>query len=190
MCSSDLTHPHDPYVTRRKYWDLYEGIDIPLPRTGLAPEPHPHTKRLMHVSDMANATITEEDVRRARRDYYGNVSYVDEWTGRLLSTLEALQLRQDTVVVLVADHGDLLGEHGLWYKMSFFEDAVRIPLVVHAPQRYAPRRVGAPVSLVDVLPTLADIAGALPPVQPLAGSSLLPLLDGSDDGIEIGRAHV
>ena len=174
---ASFTHPHDPYVTRRQYWDLYEGVDIPLPRVGLAEEPHPHTKRLMHVSDMANATITEDDVRRARRAYYGNVSYVDDWTGRLLATLDALQLRNDTVVMLVADHGDLLGEHGLWYKMSFFEDAVRIPLVVHAPARFAAGRVAAPVSLVDVLPTLADLAGAPAPVQPLAGVSLVPLLN-------------
>ena len=174
---ASFTHPHDPYVTRRQYWDLYEGVDIPLPRVGLAEEPHPHTKRLMHVSDMANATITEDDVRRARRAYYGNVSYVDDWTGRLLATLDALHLRNDTVVMLVADHGDLLGEHGLWYKMSFFEDAVRIPLVVHAPARFAAGRVAAPVSLVDVLPTLADLAGAPAPVQPLAGVSLVPLLN-------------
>ena len=174
---ASFTHPHDPYVTRRQYWDLYDGVDIPLPRVGLAEEPHPHTKRLMHVSDMANATITEDDVRRARRAYYGNVSYVDDWTGRLLATLDALHLRNDTVVMLVADHGDLLGEHGLWYKMSFFEDAVRIPLVVHAPARFAAGRVAAPVSLVDVLPTLADLAGAPAPVQPLAGTSLVPLLN-------------
>ena len=174
---ASFTHPHDPYVTRRQYWDLYEGVDIPLPRVGLAEEPHPHTKRLMHVSDMANATITDDDVRRARRAYYGNVSYVDDWTGRLLATLDALQLRNDTVVMLVADHGDLLGEHGLWYKMSFFEDAVRIPLVVHAPARFAAGRVAAPVSLVDILPTLADLAGAPAPVQPLAGVSLVPLLN-------------
>ena len=174
---ASFTHPHDPYVTRRQYWDLYDGVDIPLPRVGLAEESHPHTKRLMHVSDMANATITDDDVRRARRAYYGNVSYVDDWTGRLLATLDALQLRNDTVVMLVADHGDLLGEHGLWYKMSFFEDAVRIPLVVHAPARFAAGRVAAPVSLVDVLPTLADLAGAPAPVQPLAGTSLVPLLN-------------
>jgi choline-sulfatase len=180
---ASFTHPHDPYVTRRSYWDLYADADIPLPRTPLAAAPHPHTKRLMHVSDMANAAITDDDIIRARRAYYGNISYVDEWTGRLLSTLEALRLRNDTVVMLVADHGDLLGEHGLWYKMSFFEDAVRIPLVVHAPQRYAPRRVTAPVSLVDVLPTLAELAGAPAPVQPLSGESLVPLLTGSDDGI-------
>jgi choline-sulfatase len=173
---ASFTHPHDPYVTRRQYWDLYEGVDIPLPRVGLAKEPHPHTQRLMHVSDMANTTITEDDMRRARRAYYGNVSYVDEWTGRLLATLDALQLRNDTVVILVADHGDLLGEHGLWYKMSFFEDAVRIPLVVHAPKRFAAGRVAAPVSLVDVLPTLAEMTGAPAPVQPLAGTSLVSLL--------------
>jgi choline-sulfatase len=133
----------------------------------------------MNVSDMANAQITPADAQRARRAYYGNISYVDEWTGRLMDTLDALQLRDNTVVVLVADHGDLLGEHGLWYKMNFFEDAARIPLVFHYPARFAPARVAQPVSLVDVLPTLGALAGVAPAVQPLAGHSLLGLLDKS-----------
>ena len=174
---ASFTHPHDPYVTRRKYWDMYEGVDVGAPRVPVEAYPHPHTRRLMAVSDMANAHITPADAQRARRAYYGNISYVDEWTGRLMGTLDALQLRDNTVVVLVADHGDLLGEHGLWYKMNFFEDAARIPLVFHYPARFAPARVAQPVSLVDVLPTLGALAGAAPAVQPLAGRSLLGLLE-------------
>ena len=84
----------------------------------------------------------------------------------------------DTVVVVLADHGDMLGERGLWYKMNFFEGSARVPLIVHHPRRFPPRRVAEPVSLVDVLPTLTDLIGdATTPVDPLAGRSLLDLLE-------------
>lgn len=173
-----FTHPHDPYVTRSRYWDLYDGVDIPLPSVGRDDVPlDPHTERLRRLSAMDEVEITADDTRRARRAYYANLSYLDEWTGRLMSTLDALQVRDDTIVVLLADHGDMLGERGLWYKMSFFEDSARIPMIVNAPRRFAPKRVGEPVSLVDVLPTVTELAGdRVPPsVTPLAGRSLLDL---------------
>lgn len=173
-----FTHPHDPYVTRQRYWDLYDGVDIPLPGLDAADVPSdPHTERLRRVSAMDEVELTPDDVRRARRAYYGNISYVDEWTGRLMSTLEALGAADDTLVVLLADHGDMLGERGLWYKMSFFEDSARVPLIVHHPGRFTPKRVADPVSLVDVLPTLNELLGdGVPPsVDALAGRSLLDL---------------
>jgi choline-sulfatase len=182
---ASFTHPHDPYVTRRRYWDRYEGVEIPMPRVtaaDVAPD-DPHSARLRDVSNQAAAAVTDEHVGWARRAYYGNITYVDEWTGRLVDALAALELAGDTVVVLLADHGDLLGERGLWYKMSFFEGSARIPIVIHAPGRFAPRRVDQPVSLVDVLPTLLELADLAPDaaVDPLAGSSLVPLCTGNDE---------
>jgi choline-sulfatase len=84
------------------------------------------------------------------------------------------------VVVLLADHGDMLGERGLWYKMNFFEGSARVPMIVHAPKRFGPRRVAAPVSLVDVLPTVTELVGAAAPehLEPSAGRSLLDLCAG------------
>jgi choline-sulfatase len=179
---ASFTHPHDPYVTRREHWDRYEGVDIPLPTVTadrVAPD-DPHSARLRQALAMDRAVITDDDVRRARRAYLGNVSYCDDWTGRLTAALGALGLADDTVVILLADHGDMLGERGLWYKMSFFEGSARIPLVIHAPQRFGARRVSTPVSLVDVLPTVMDLVGSsVEPVDPLAGGSLLPWCDGA-----------
>ena len=180
-----FTHPHDPYVTRSKYWDLYEGANIPMPRLTAEDVPaDPHTLRLRQVSAMDEVEITEEDVRRARRAYYGNLSYLDEWTARLMGTLDSLGVADDTVVVLLADHGDMLGERGLWYKMNFFEGSARVPLIVHSPSRFPARRVAAPVSLVDVLPTITELAGDGVPqsVDPLAGRSLLDLCLGPEAG--------
>jgi choline-sulfatase len=109
------------------------------------------------------------------------VSYVDDQIGNLLNTLREARFADNTIVMLLADHGDMLGERGLWYKMSFFEGACRIPLIVHAPERFAPRRVAEPASLLDVLPTLAEIAneGKAPRyAAPIGGQSLLPALRG------------
>jgi choline-sulfatase len=181
---ASFTHPHDPYVTRKEYWDRYEGVDIPLPEVSAADvAADPHTLRLRAACDMERTPINEVDVRRARRAYLGNISYVDDWTGRLLQTLESLGLADDTVVILLADHGDMLGERGLWYKMNFFEASARIPLIVHAPARFRSRRVSTPVSLVDVLPTLIELSGSTvtDAVEPLAGQSLLPLCVGSTE---------
>jgi choline-sulfatase len=180
---ASFTHPHDPYVTRQRYWDLYEGVDIPMPTIG-ADEvvDDPHSARLRSAVAMDRSVITDDHIRNARRAYMGNVSYCDDWTGRLLATLDGLGLSDDTVVVLLADHGDMLGERGLWYKMSFFEGSARIPLVVHAPGRFQPARVAAPTSLVDVLPTLIDLCGFDgEPIDELAGSSLVPLCVGADE---------
>jgi choline-sulfatase len=182
-----LTHPHDPYAIPEQYWNLYRDEEIDMPRVASAPL-DPHTQRLRHVSDMDNSPITEQQVRNARRAYYGAVSYVDEQFGRLRSTLQQAGLADNTIIVVLADHGDMLGERGLWYKMSFFEGASRVPLIVHAPQRFQPRRVAASVSLVDVLPTLVDLAhdGQTPPYpEAIDGRSLLPHLQASDGHDEV-----
>ena len=181
MLVVSFTHPHDPYVTRGRYWDLYEGRDIPLPAVTADDVPlDPHNARLRKVSAMDEVQISPQDVRNARRAYYGNISYLDEWTARLTGTLDALGVADDTVVVLLADHGDMLGERGLWYKMNFFEGSARVPMIVHAPKLFSPKRISAPVSLVDVLPTVTDLVGAAAPerLEPSAGRSLLDLCAG------------
>jgi choline-sulfatase len=106
------------------------------------------------------------------------ISYADALLGRVLAALKESGRGEDTVVIATADHGDMLGERGLWYKMTFFERAVRVPLILCAPRRFAPRRVPDCVSLVDLLPTLLDVAGGGSDVAPLDGRSLLPLARG------------
>jgi len=124
--------------------------------------------------------VTQEQTRAARHAYYGAVSYVDDQVGAVLAALEETRLAQDTIVLVLADHGDMLGERGLWYKMSFFEPACRIPLIVHAPKRFAPARVKESASLVDILPTLCELAGgdSAEYATPLDGTSLGPQLRG------------
>jgi choline-sulfatase len=185
-----LTHPHDPYAISDDYWSRYREDEIEAPRVSASAAPDdPHSARLRHVCDMANMPVSERQIRNARRAYHGAVSYVDDQFGVLCRTLRETHLDDDTIVVVLADHGDMLGERGLWYKMSFFEGATRVPLIVSAPGRFRPRRVAASVSLVDLLPTLVELAGDGAPVQPYAapldGRSLLPHLSGTGGHDEV-----
>jgi choline-sulfatase len=161
LLTVSFMHAHDPYLARREFRDLYEHAAIDLPRVpSIAPAARdPHSRRLWAIYDRDEYAITEERIRRARRGYYGMISYIDAQLGRVLAALEALGRRDDTVIIATADHGDMLGERGLWYKMTFFERAVRVPLILCAPAQLAARRVAPSVSLVDLLPTLLDIAG-------------------------------
>jgi choline-sulfatase len=109
---------------------------------------------------------------------------LDDNVGELLATLRTFGLAEDTIVILTADHGELPGERGLWYKMHLFERAMRVPLIVHAPGRFPRRRVAAPVSLIDLLPTTVDLgwpaAGTADLEHDGDGRSLVPLLEGLD----------
>ena len=185
-----LTHPHDPFAIPERWWNLYshEEIDLPRVRPGNMPLT-PHEERLWHVCDMGGAEIiTEDHIRNARRAYYGAISYVDDNIGRLMAVLRATGLEDDTVVIVTSDHGEMLGERGFWYKMSFFEGAARVPLVVSAPSLFAPKRVGASVSLIDLLPTLVELGQDGGPgvyASEIEGRSLLPHLSGSGGHDEV-----
>jgi choline-sulfatase len=178
-----FTHPHDPYVIRQDYWDRYaeDAIDRPTVPPIAYDDLDSHSRRLWHAAAMGEVTITADDTLRARRAHYGAISYIDDWLGRILETLRRLDLADDTIVVFSADHGDLLGERGLWYKMHFFERAARVPLIIARPGRPA-ARIAEPVGMVDLLPTLLDLAGGLDGSFAQGfesdGTSLLPLLDG------------
>jgi choline-sulfatase len=113
--------------------------------------------------------------------YYGAIAYVDDLLGRLMQALRSTSLAEDTIVILTSDHGEMLGERGLWYKMSFLEGASRVPLVIASPGRLTPRRVAASVSLVDLMPTLIDLAGGNAQSLGIAidGRSLAPHLHGA-----------
>jgi choline-sulfatase len=153
-----FTHPHDPYVARKQYWDLYEDCDHLLPEVGLIPyaTQDPHSQRILDANDHENFEITEEQVRRARRAYFANISYLDDKVSEILQVLE--DTRQDATILFVSDHGDMLGDRGLWFKMSFYEGSARVPFMISDPDM-TPGLVETPVSNIDVCPTVCAIAG-------------------------------
>jgi choline-sulfatase len=184
---ASLTHPHDPYAIPQQYWDLYRDEEIDMPRVTLTrEESDPHSKRLRDVYEADLTPPTEQQIRDARHAYYGALSYVDAQFGAILDTLKATGLADDTIVIVTSDHGEMLGERGLWYKMTCFEGGVRVPLIVHAPKHYRAHRVAASVSHVDLLPTLVEMATGTRRVEwpdTVDGQSLIPHLhnDGGHD---------
>ncbi|WP_375281999.1 choline-sulfatase [Pseudooctadecabacter sp.] len=174
-----FTHPHDPYVARKKYWDLYADCDHLLPEVGPIPyaDQDAHSKRILDANDHENFEITETQVKRARQAYFANVSYLDDKVGEILQTLE--DTRQEAIILFVSDHGDMLGDRGLWFKMSFFEGSARVPMMISAPTMPT-GVIETPVSNIDVTPTLCDLAGvSMEEVMPWTeGMSLVPLANG------------
>ncbi|PXW80313.1 choline-sulfatase [Ruegeria sp. P4] len=176
-----FTHPHDPYVTRKKYWNLYEDCDHLMPEVGDLgyDNQDAHSKRIFDANDWRNFDITDEDIRRSRRAYFGNISYLDDKIGEVMEALRGTRQDKDTIILFVSDHGDMLGERGLWFKMSFYEGSSRVPMMISAPHM-APGLVTDPVSNIDVCPTLCDLAGvSMEEVMPwTAGESLVSLGQG------------
>lgn len=177
-----FTHPHDPYVARRRFFDLYEDCPALDPQVAPIPEAEqdPHSLRLMRASRHEDYDITPAMVRRARQGYFANISYLDEKIASILDVLERTRMAGDTIVVLVSDHGDMLGERGLWFKMNFLEGSARVPLTIALPGSSG-STVATPVSTLDVMPTLCALAGLdTGEIRPWCdGTSLVPLMDGS-----------
>ncbi|MDO5631202.1 MAG: choline-sulfatase [Paracoccus sp. (in: a-proteobacteria)] len=172
-----FTHPHDPFVARRKYWDLYENApELEPPPAIPYADMDPHSQRLMDACDWRASAITPDHIRRARQGYFANISYIDDKIGEILDVLD--RTRQDAIILVLSDHGEMLGNRGLWFKMNFFEGSARVPLMIAAPGM-EPGRIDHPVSTLDVLPTICDLAGL--PMDEIApwtdGHSLLTPTD-------------
>ncbi|WP_375174124.1 choline-sulfatase [Pseudooceanicola sp.] len=174
-----FTHPHDPYVARKEFWDLYEDCEHLEPEVGAIPyeDQDAHSKRIFDANDWRSFDITTEDIRRSRRAYFANISYLDRKVGEILDVLE--RTRQEATILFVSDHGDMLGARGLWFKMSFFEGSSRVPMMI-AGEGISPGLVSDPVSNIDVCPTLCDLAGiSMEEVAPwTAGETLVPYANG------------
>ncbi len=179
------THPHEPYLCQKEFWDLYDGVDIPLPDVPALPEDQhdAHSVRLLSDFGMLNVRFADDDILTARRAYYGSVSYLDAKIGELLETLERTGQRDNTVIVFTSDHGEMLGERGMWFKKHFYEPSLKVPLIVTGGA-FPSSRAATPASLVDLLPTFMGVAegsGWTSSVETLDGEDLATKLDDTPD---------
>ena len=181
---ASFIHPHDPYVARPEWWDLYDHDHIDLPEPISEDALDAHTRRIRRGIEADTIGYTEDQSRNARHGYYANTSYFDSWVGRLVRVLDETGRIDNTVVIVTSDHGDMLGDRGTFFKMSFFERSARVPLIVAGPG-VAGRSVPNVCSHLDLLPTLLDIAtdgGAWPELgTPITGRSLWELAAGGTD---------
>lgn len=183
---ASFIHPHDPYVAKPEFWDLYSDDDIALPEVTRAPDAQdPFARRVMDGIEASTIPLSEAEIIRARRAYLANVSYFDSKVGEIVNTLSQMGELGNTVIIVTSDHGDMLGERGLWYKMSFFEHAARVPLIMAGPG-VAQGVAANACSLVDLLPTFLDLAGGKIDMlgEPIDGRSLMPLARGAPDPVD------
>jgi len=191
---ASFTEPHDPYLGPKKFWDQYEGVTIDMPSVPFIPREKRdhHSQRVYDCMDNGDYNITEEHITKSRRAYYSMMSYIDSKVGEFVSTLEEQGIMNDTLIVFTADHGDMQGERGMWFKETYHERATRVPLFFYATPAMAekynlklvPGTISHNVSLVDILPTLlhlvspvgSDWKSVMP--SPVEGRSLLPALLG------------
>lgn len=167
--------PHTPYVAPKKYFDMYpvDKIELPkVPEGHRAAGPAPAFGSAKKEQD----TMTDQQRRQAIQAYYAATSFMDAQVGRVVDTLEKLKLADKTIVVFISDHGYHLGEHGLWQKMSLFENSTRVPLLIYDPRvKSNGKACVRPVELVDLHATLAELCEL--PAPKTDGLSLKELLD-------------
>lgn len=182
-------HPHQPFHVPRRFWEMYEGVDIPIPEIPEDIEKHrsqlDEWLRFSHGLNKVDVTHPE-NLKVMHRAYYGLVSFVDHLVGELLDELEEQGLADNTVVMFTSDHGDMLGARGMIQKRCFYEQSARVPMILRLPDgRGAGVKVKEPVSLVDILPTCTELAGFPDELTaPYDGVSLLKYIDDRDDSIE------
>ena len=178
--------PHLPFTCPQKYWDLYPEANIHMPAnaapTKNAPSPafHDLYELRTYGGIPAKGDLDEATALKLIRAYYACVSFMDAQVWRVIAELDRLGLRENTIIVLWGDHGYHLGEQGLFTKMTNFELGTHVPLIVSAPgMKTAGQRSRALVELVDLYPTLAELAG-LPRPEALEGQSFVPVLEKPD----------
>lgn len=173
--SVGLFRPHTPYVAPEKYFNLFDRASMPVV-TGIEDDRRDIPQPALASGKKEQDSMSDDLRREALQAYYASISFMDAQVGRLVQTLDRLKLADNTIIVFTSDHGYHTGQHGLWQKMSLFEESARVPLLIIAPGVTKPGSAAkTPVSQVDIYPTLAELAGISKPSN-LQGQSLVPIL--------------
>ena len=174
-----FVRPHLPFYAPKTYWDRYDRDAIELANNRFSPADAPRSLRsseeVQSYHDRGIKYNSTEFHTIARHGYYACVSYADALVGRLLGTCDELGIRDDTIVVLWGDHGWHLGEHNFWSKNNLLQNATRSPLIIHAPGFKQNVKTDSIVELIDLYPTLCELAGIELPNH-LQGTSMVPLM--------------
>jgi len=179
--------PHEPYDPPPPYSNMYNHADMPLgySREGELDCLPEHVRKLitdMGCEHLDLTAVPEAKKREIAAHYYGNISLIDDWIGKIIDVLKKSGLYEDTIIAFTSDHGDYLGDHNLYYKGFFSCDSdCKIPLILKAPQITPGTICDALVGNVNLMPTLLDCAGITIP-DSVQGQSILPVLGGSSVG--------
>lgn len=167
--------PHTPYVAPKPYFKKYVQAEMPLVQ-GVAEDIKDLPKHALGSHKKEHDLLTDDLRQQAIQAYFASITFMDAQVGRILDKLKELGLAENTIVVFTSDHGYHLGEHGLWQKMSLFEESARVPLIISAPgQSQKGRTAASPVGLIDLYPTLTSLCGVKAP-ENLQGQDLSKVL--------------
>ena len=179
LCVS-FTGPHYPFYAPQKYWDMYDDKDIELPEIPANPQDsyHPIVQWVREATHLEEP-VPDEVCIRARHATLGRITMVDDYVGQLLEALSETGVADDTIILYTSDHGDMMGEHGMWFKCTAYEWSSRVPFMICGPGIPHGRR-SAPASLLDLGPTLCSLAG-IDPVYPVSdGRDLAGIIRGEE----------
>jgi choline-sulfatase len=177
LCAS-FTNPHPPYLCPQEYWDRYQDAEIDIPTWPENPIENEHIAvKWIRDYHQLNDLPTDEEVLRARRAYLGQISYIDDKVGEIVSWLDKLGYLENTIIIFTSDHGEMLGEHGCWCKRVAYDWSTKVPFIISHPDSLPKdKRIKNVCQLVDLLPTLNDLAG-LGPAFNIDGNSTVPLMN-------------
>lgn len=194
-----FARPHLPFSVPKKYWDLYNPAQLPMPVFEDFPEDSPKIAQKRGGEITQFFPVPEDDSeysvelkRNLIHGYYASVSYMDAQLGKLMDELERLELDENTIVLFWGDHGWHLGDHGIWTKHTNYEQPTRIPFLIRVPGLTKEETVtGHFMETVDIYPTLVDLAGFEQPrgIQKLDGISLRSILDNPSKEIKDHAYH-
>lgn len=178
--------PHVPLMGDPEWASFYRDLQIPRGPSDPGAADIPIWKDyLSWCGHHANAhLLTDEYVLAGARQYYAMISLIDECIGQLIGQLDALGMLDNTWIIYSSDHGEMLGDHGLMAKFNFYRGSVQVPLIIHPAGGCAPSASDALAAVVDIGPTLLDIAGA-EPLEEVRGCSLLPVISQDNGGREV-----
>lgn len=179
-----LVSPHYPLTAPQEFYDMYDPAEIDLP-IGYGIKSHPDHSELKNIKNFFDydCYFDEQKMREAKVAYYGLTSFMDDCVGRVLTALEESGQAEDTVVVYISDHGDMMGDQGFWTKQVMYEASVGVPMISAGPGIPAGRRVKTGTTLLDIAATAVDVAGIKSDAQNavLPGVSLVEIASNEDD---------
>ena len=190
---ASFSRPHFPLTAPKRFFDRYHPDGVTPPRVGRSGDAMDHPMTIGAIKGFRTDEIGEAEALKARAAYFSSVDFLDEMLGDFLAVLDRDGFLDNTVIVYTTDHGEMVGEHGLWWRNVWFDASTRVPLIVFLPQhrtgQVAAAEVKAPVSLVDVFPTLCGLTDT-PPPEDLDGIDLTDALRGETCSALAGRPGV
>ncbi len=168
--------PHPPFEAKEEYFNFYknEGVNLPDVKLKELENLHLVYQHLRHFKRISTP-IEKEKMRNARIAYFGMITELDMLIGKVITALNKSDQIDNTYIIYTSDHGETLGEHGLWYKNNLFENSVRVPFIISGPGIPNNKRIDTPISHIDLVPTILDISNSSKP-EYLRGRSLIPLI--------------